>query len=179
MKFFSTNCFFVILKKDFMGAIVIKSRNTKNLKLLSDFAEQLGETVDKLTTAEAEDIKLGLFMKKEKTGKSISRAAIFKHLNASWKYSLTNSFHKGLIKIKEKAVLDKIKHIILVAEEAADVQHIPNIKKMEGFKTFYRIRIGDYRIGIELKKDSMWFITVADRKDIYKHFPWYYSKNTQ
>jgi len=83
MKFFSTNCFFVILKKDFMGAIVIKSRNTKNLKLLSDFAEQLGETGDKLTTAEAEDIKLGLFMKKEKTGKSISRAAIFKHLNAS------------------------------------------------------------------------------------------------
>jgi mRNA interferase RelE/StbE len=42
---------------------------------------------------------------------------------------------------------------------------------MEGFKTFYRIRIGDYRVGIELKKDTVWFITIATRKDIYKNSP--------
>ena len=65
-----------------MGSIVIKSNNSKNLKLLTELAEQLGETVSKLTTSQAEDIQLGLMMKREKTGKSVSRKAIFKHLDS-------------------------------------------------------------------------------------------------
>jgi len=65
-----------------MGAIVIKSDNNKNLKLLTELAEQLGETVNKLTPSQAEDIQLGMLMKREKTGKSVSRKSIFKHLDA-------------------------------------------------------------------------------------------------
>ncbi|MCD6010415.1 MAG: hypothetical protein K0Q79_277 [Flavipsychrobacter sp.] len=65
-----------------MGAIVIKSSNSKNLKLLSALAEQLGETVNKLSSSQAEDIQLGMMMKKEKTGKTVSRRIIFKHLSA-------------------------------------------------------------------------------------------------
>jgi len=81
------------------------------------------------------------------------------------------SFHKRLIHIKDKQVLGKVKQVILQVEATADIQHIPNIKKMEGFKTFYRVRIGDYRIGLELRQDTVWFITIANRKDIYKIFP--------
>ena len=65
-----------------MGAIVIKSSNNKNLRLLTELAKQLGETVDKLSPAQAEDIQLGMLMKKEKTGKTVSRESIFKHLNS-------------------------------------------------------------------------------------------------
>ncbi len=65
-----------------MGAIVIKSSNNKNLKLLSAIAEQLGETVNKLSISQAEDLQLGLIMKKEKTGKTVSRKTIFKHLDS-------------------------------------------------------------------------------------------------
>jgi len=43
---------------------------------------------------------------------------------------------------------------------------------MEGFKNFYKIRVGEYRVGVELEDDStLRFILVADRKDIYKKFP--------
>ena len=87
------------------------------------------------------------------------------------KVEFDSSFYKRLIKIKDKALLEKVKQAIINAENAVEVQHIPNIKKMVGFKTFYRIRVGDYRIGIELKKDTIWFITIADRKEIYKKFP--------
>ena len=87
------------------------------------------------------------------------------------KVSFDKSFYKRLIKIKNKTVLEKVKQTILQAEAATDIQHIPNIKKMEGFRYFYRIRIGDHRIGIELRKNTLWFITVANRKDIYKNFP--------
>jgi len=65
-----------------MGAIIIKSDNNKNLKLLSALAEQLGETVNKLSPSQAEDIQLGMIMKREKTGKSVSRKSIFKHLES-------------------------------------------------------------------------------------------------
>jgi len=87
------------------------------------------------------------------------------------KVSYDKSFYKRLIKIKDKTILEKVKQAILQAEAATEIQQIHSIKKMEGFKSFYRIRIGDYRIGIELRNDTLWFITVANRKDIYKSFP--------
>ena len=65
-----------------MGAIVIKSENVKNLKLLMALAEQLGESVSKLSVAQVEDMQLGMLMKKEKTGKPVSRKSIFKHLDS-------------------------------------------------------------------------------------------------
>ena len=65
-----------------MGAIVIKSDNNRNLKLLTELARQLGETVTKLTPSQAEDIQLGMLMKKEKTGEPVLRASIFKHLDS-------------------------------------------------------------------------------------------------
>jgi hypothetical protein len=65
-----------------MGAIVIKSDNAKNLKLLAALAEQLGESVSKLTESQIEDMQLGMLMKKVKTGISISRKTVFEHLDS-------------------------------------------------------------------------------------------------
>lgn len=65
-----------------MSAIVIKSSNSKNLKLLATLAEQLGETVNKLSAAEAEDLQLAMLIKKEKTGRAVSRKTVFKHLES-------------------------------------------------------------------------------------------------
>ena len=43
---------------------------------------------------------------------------------------------------------------------------------MKGFKNFYRIKSGDYRLGFELiNNDTIYFIAFAHRKDIYKKFP--------
>ncbi len=85
--------------------------------------------------------------------------------------SFDRSFYKRLVKIRDKTILNKVKEIIEEVQSADRVGDISNIKKMEGFKTFYRIRVGDYRIGLELQKDTLSFITIAHRKDIYKTFP--------
>jgi hypothetical protein len=74
--------FIIFVKRMFMGAIVIKSENARNLKLLAALAEQLGESVSKLSFSQIEDMQLGMLMKKEKTGTPVSRKAIFKHLNS-------------------------------------------------------------------------------------------------
>ena len=82
------------------------------------------------------------------------------------------SFSKSLNKLNDKEIKGKIEQVIIEVESADTLIHITNLKKMQGFKVFYRIRVGDYRIGIELENPStLRFIIVLHRKDIYKKFP--------
>ncbi|MFO0322818.1 MAG: type II toxin-antitoxin system RelE family toxin [Bacteroidota bacterium] len=52
-----------------------------------------------------------------------------------------------------------------------DLRGIKNIKKLTGFKDYYRFKIGDYRVGFSYLNGSVLLITVLHRKDIYKFFP--------
>ena len=52
-----------------------------------------------------------------------------------------------------------------------DIQDFSNLKKLSGFKNFYRIRYSDYRIGIAVQQEKIIFFRVLHRKDIYKFFP--------
>ena len=82
------------------------------------------------------------------------------------------SFSKSLDKLKDSDVKKKIEHVIVDFDKAKIISDVRNIKKMAGFKTYYRIRIGDYRLGIELKTGNIArFILIAHRKDIYQVFP--------
>jgi len=45
-------------------------------------------------------------------------------------------------------------------------------KKLTGFRKYYRIRLGEYRIGIEtIDKNTIRLILIAHRKEIYRYFP--------
>lgn len=82
------------------------------------------------------------------------------------------SFGKSLGKLNDAELKNKIIEVINEVESATSLTEITNIKKMQGFKTFYRIRIGDYRLGMELQDPStLRFIILLHRKDIYKKFP--------
>ncbi|WP_394355064.1 type II toxin-antitoxin system RelE family toxin [Aquiflexum lacus] len=81
-------------------------------------------------------------------------------------------FEKSLDKIKNKSVFIKIEKTISTCESVKTLSEIPNIKKLTGFKTYYRIRLGEYRIGIEqVGNDTIRFILIAHRRDIYRLFP--------
>ena len=82
------------------------------------------------------------------------------------------SFGKSLDKLKDAEIKNKIIEVINEVESASLLTEVANVKKMQGFKTSYRIRIGDYRLGMELENPStLRFIIVLHRKDIYKKFP--------
>jgi len=81
------------------------------------------------------------------------------------------SFEKSLDKIRNKLLFQKIKKVIIQSEKAGSISELSNIKKT-GYKTYYRIRIGEYRIGIDkISDNTIRFIIVAHRKDIYNLFP--------
>ncbi|MHB8338764.1 MAG: type II toxin-antitoxin system RelE family toxin [Ignavibacteriaceae bacterium] len=81
------------------------------------------------------------------------------------------SFEKDLLKIVDNKIKKKIIQVIANTKQANKPQDIANLKKLENYKTYYRIRIGNYRIGIEIIKDKLIFTRILPRKDIYKFFP--------
>lgn len=81
------------------------------------------------------------------------------------------SFLRDLRKLKNEALKDDIYKAILSVEGASKIEQVPKIKKMTGYSSYYRIRIGTYRIGLKLVDDTVYFVTFDNRKDIYKHFP--------
>ena len=58
----------------------------------------------------------------------------------------------------------------LIAKNLTEIRQI-DIKLIRGFKNYFRIRIGDYRIGFKEEDQSVVFMRVKHRKDIYKIFP--------
>ena len=82
-----------------------------------------------------------------------------------------NSFLKDINKLSLQSVKDDIQKTILNVEKANSIKEIKNIKKLSGFKYAYRIKIGDYRIGLFIENNTVEFARVIHRKDIYKTFP--------
>ena len=88
------------------------------------------------------------------------------------KVEFDKSFEKSLDRIRNKALYPRIERIIKEFESADSIINVPNIKKLSGFSNYYRIRLGDYRIGLELMDENIIrFIVIAHRKEIYRFFP--------
>lgn len=82
------------------------------------------------------------------------------------------SFIKDLKALKSTPYYETIK--ALAFEEIPQIpnfEEITNIKKLQGYENAYRIRVGDYRIGIIFEGETILFQRVLHRKDIYRYFP--------
>lgn len=74
--------------------------------------------------------------------------------------------------------MDQIEEIVLEAETFQEVESsLPGLLKMVGHDNFYRIRVGDHRIGIEFDAYFLFdeatfiFVRCGHRKDFYDTFP--------
>lgn len=82
------------------------------------------------------------------------------------------SFLKDLKKLKGTSIYQRISEIAFTnLTDAQDLQEIPNIKAMQGYSNRYRIRVGDYRIGIEVSGNTVEIIRTLHRKEFYRYFP--------
>jgi mRNA interferase RelE/StbE len=81
------------------------------------------------------------------------------------------SFLKDLKKLNNKNLKESIIECIEHVESAENISKVKNLKKLTGYEVYYRIRVGDYRIGLKLEDETMYFVMIEHRKDIYKKFP--------
>jgi mRNA interferase RelE/StbE len=81
------------------------------------------------------------------------------------------SFTRDLKKIKDNDLLQQVRATIEEVEAAPNLNMISNLKQLKGEGEYFRIKIGNYRIGLKLENDTFIFIRFLHRKDIYRYFP--------
>ena len=80
-------------------------------------------------------------------------------------------FSKDIDLISIKSVKASLTKLIHQLESEDNLENIQNLKKLAGHKSAYRIRIGNYRVGIFYENNKVIFARIIHRKDIYKVFP--------
>lgn len=87
------------------------------------------------------------------------------------KVEFRKSFEKDLSKIRDKELLVRVKAVIEDVENTDSLLDISNIKKLKADRDYYRIRVGDYRVGLTQDEEMMTFVRVLHRKEMYRYFP--------
>jgi mRNA interferase RelE/StbE len=87
------------------------------------------------------------------------------------KVEFRRTFEKDLKKINDKSLLVKIKSTVNSVEDAASLDDVANLKKLKGNEGYFRIRIGDYRLGLFLEGETILFVCVIHRREFYRYFP--------
>ena len=80
-------------------------------------------------------------------------------------------FVRDLRNIKDKGLLTRVRELIELVEQAQHLGQVANLKKLRGGGNYYRIRVGDYRVGLTVEDDAVTFVRFLHRKDIYRYFP--------
>lgn len=81
------------------------------------------------------------------------------------------SFAKDLKRIKDRKILNRLSLIIQEVKDATKIAKIRNLQKLKGYDSYFRIKVSNYRIGIDRIDNSIIFVRFLHRKDIYKYFP--------
>lgn len=80
-------------------------------------------------------------------------------------------FSKDLQAIRDHQTLQAIKAALLSLESAENLSELSQIKAIEGHPNTYRLRVGNYRIGFRLENNTIIFVRVLHRREIYRYFP--------
>jgi len=83
------------------------------------------------------------------------------------KIEFYTQFDKQIDKLTDETLKLKISNVVKQVMDAQSLSEIKNLKKLKGSKSAYRIRIGEY----SFESNTIYFATIANRKDIYKRFP--------
>lgn len=82
------------------------------------------------------------------------------------------SFLTDLKALKSTRVFNPIKTLAFEKiPSCSTLDEIRNLTKLTGYDDAYRIRVGDYRIGIFVNGNTLTFARVLHRKEIYRYFP--------
>ena len=90
----------------------------------------------------------------------------------SWQIIYSKVFLKDLSKvvpIKRRKLIEKFAFKDL--PQFSSIENAGNIEKMTGYKNHYKVRFGEYRIGILKNGNTVEIKRVLNRKEIYKFFP--------
>lgn len=81
------------------------------------------------------------------------------------------SFLRDVEALRDSALKKRIQEAVIRVKQAATLKDVRNLKKLKGGDSFFRMKIGDCRLGLALEDDVVVLIRCMHRKDIYRYFP--------
>ncbi len=84
------------------------------------------------------------------------------------------SFLRDLKKLKKQpSDYEAIYHLAFeILPHVDHLQDLPHLKPLTGYPGRYRLRLGDYRLGLEVvEDDTVEVVRVLPRRDFYRYFP--------
>ncbi len=82
------------------------------------------------------------------------------------------AFLKDLKKIKNQPAYDRIfEFAFTILPKAKALKDVDGVKAMTGYSKRYRIRFGDYRVGVELQGGTIELSRALHRREFYRFFP--------
>ena len=80
-------------------------------------------------------------------------------------------FERELRRTRNPVTRRRVASAIEDVKAASTVSESPGIKRMTAGGNFYRIRVGGYRIGVEVQGDVVVLVRFGHRRDFYRRFP--------
>jgi mRNA interferase RelE/StbE len=87
------------------------------------------------------------------------------------KTAFLTSFLRDVKKLRDAKVRQAVAAAIAEVEEATTPEQISSLKRLSGQRDYSRIRIGDWRIGLLMRGDTVTFVRCLNRREIYRFFP--------
>ena len=90
-----------------------------------------------------------------------------------WRVVYRPAFLRDLARLPQPVRTDVERFAFNEFPTASNPFAMPGMEKMSGAKDCYKIRFGDFRVGIKVDKRSraVELQRVLNRRDIYRHFP--------
>ena len=84
----------------------------------------------------------------------------------------TKKFNKDIDQItNDKKLKKNLLELITQIKQTDALTDLESVRKIQGYDKYYRIRVGDFRLGIKITNDGLEMLRFLHRKDIYRRFP--------
>jgi mRNA interferase RelE/StbE len=81
------------------------------------------------------------------------------------------SFARDLKRLRNKQLHRQVQEVIEEIESAETLSELANLKKLSVKGRYYRIKLGEYRIGLVIDDGAVTFVRFLHRSEIYRYFP--------
>ena len=81
------------------------------------------------------------------------------------------TFNRDLRKLHDRRTLDAVGETVRALEAADVLADVAGIESMTDHPGCFRIRVGDYRIGLYREGDRVELVRCLHRREIYRVFP--------
>ena len=74
-------------------------------------------------------------------------------------------------KLRDRQLSTSLEGVIEQVEAAGKLADISDLKKLKHRGGYFRIKVGEYRCGLQIEGNMVTLVRLLHRKDIYRYFP--------